>query len=620
MHSLRRRSVAARVRRIALAALAAGVIPAATPAISNADVFCVNAPGCQGGIDEHGNLQKALDDASASLGPDTVLVGDPGSVYTGPFHYGSARIPDGDDLQLTADGPGRPKLTAAAGQTVFTGALATLRGIDVTLPTAASGTGIAISGLSELDDVHVTGPGDGDGATGIDASGFTTIASASVSGTGLFGIKATGGGVTVSKTRVSNVRFGVDNTQDTVKLTSSHVSARQVAVASRGNTVVTSSVLETTDPHSFGVQGVGGGLTLDHVTVAHRGQPDGTDSALDFETVDIAGRANVISSALVGYTRGIRRDNSQDGSAYPIAVRDSVWDSRRDVLGPASAGAFDESGDAHVAPLVVDLARGDLRPRGGAAVIDRDTATDPRYTDVDGVTARDGDGNGSALADAGAFEYQRRSPSIDAASAPGTGVEGSAMTFSSVASDPDGDSLQTIWSFGDGSVGSGAQATHAYKAAGVYHVSLQVQDEAGLSVSRTLTIVVTDAPGSPSPGAGSPGSGAPGRDRVAPRLTGVRVAPKTLALRQARRLQLRFTVSERASLKIVATRAGGRGKRPVRRAIVLRVGAGRGTITIGRLLARAHVLTAGRWKLAVSAADAAGNRSRVQTLQLTVRR
>ncbi|MBL3655142.1 glycoside hydrolase family 48 protein [Fulvivirga sediminis] len=68
----------------------------------------------------------------------------------------------------------------------------------------------------------------------------------------------------------------------------------------------------------------------------------------------------------------------------------------------------------------------------------------------------------------------------------------------SESSDPDGDPITFAWDFADGSVATGATATHEFTTPGSYDVTLTVTDSAGLSDEATLTIEV-----------GSPGNDAP---------------------------------------------------------------------------------------------------------------
>ena len=58
----------------------------------------------------------------------------------------------------------------------------------------------------------------------------------------------------------------------------------------------------------------------------------------------------------------------------------------------------------------------------------------------------------------------------------------------SASSDPDGAITAYQWSFGDGTTGSGATATHGYGQAGTYPVTLTVTDAGGLTASTTRQV------------------------------------------------------------------------------------------------------------------------------------
>lgn len=65
-------------------------------------------------------------------------------------------------------------------------------------------------------------------------------------------------------------------------------------------------------------------------------------------------------------------------------------------------------------------------------------------------------------------------------------------------SDPDNHIVSYFWQFGDGSAGSGRQATHAYELAGTYGVTLTVTDAYGLSVSTPVTAVAVTTSAAPT--------------------------------------------------------------------------------------------------------------------------
>jgi hypothetical protein len=596
------------LRTLLLVLAAAGLAAFAAPAVASAATFCVNAPTCPpGGIDEGGDLQGALQGAEFSPGPDDVLVGDRGAPYVGPFVFPAGPILGDETVAIKASGPGRPVLTAGPGETVLTLSGGSLEGVDLRVPSATAGVGIE-TGASQIRDVRVMGPGKGAGAQGIVTHGPVELAGVQLKGTGFRGLNALDGDLEVDDLRVEDVVLGV-SVQDNADLllTRSRVVAGAAALGTRGNAIAARSVLQTTDPGSEGISAGGGGLTLDHVTVAHRGPVNGQDSALEFVNVDIPGRANISAVALAGYTRGVRRE-TETGDPYPVAIRDSAWDSSRDILGDFSLGPFDESGNAHVAPALVDLAGGDFRPRFGSAAIDRDLLTDGRFTDLDGLSAVDGDGDGSTRADAGAFEYGRRAPAVDVATVPSSGTTGMPLSFTATASDLDADRIQFVWAFGDGAQAAGAQVAHTYAAPGTYQVTLRITDEAGLTSTRSFTVTV--AGGGADGGAGGNG---------APVLSAVRLSKGSAKVKKAAAVRLRFNVSESATVRIVARRLLRGRSVAVRGAITRDAKAGKNSIAIAKALKRLKVLRPGRVSLAVRATDADGNRSKRRVVVLRLR-
>jgi PKD domain-containing protein len=524
------------MRSLPLLLIAGALSLAAAPAAS-ADTFCVHVQNCR--ATQKNTLQDALDAAAHTFGHDDVLVGDSAGPLVGPFTYPDGIIEVSNTVSIKAFEGTRPVLTAPVGSPVLSLSNGSLEGVDVR-PEDAS-VGLDLFG-AELRDVAVLGTGE----IGIRSQGEDTLE----------GVETRG------------LKLGV-LAQDSARLRIGHsrLGARRGALATRGLTTVTASTLQTTEAAGAGVQASGGGLSLDHVTVAGPGA-----AALEFTSVDIPGRANIASVALAGYARGIVRDTSQTGGEYPVAIRDSVWDDAHDVGGP-----FDESGNAHVDPRL----GADLRLRGSSAAIDRDTLTDGRYRDVAGVATV------GPRADAGAFEYRRRAPRIDAVDVPSAGGVDALLAFGATASDPDGDRLSVAWAFDDGAVATGERVAHAFARTGAHGVTLRVKDEAGLSATRTFAVAVAG-------------------DRTAPVLSAVRLSKLRATIQRARGLRLRFRVSEAARVRIVA-----RG-----RAIVVAASPGRHSVALRRLKLRRP----GRVAIAVSATDAAGNDSRERVVHLRLRR
>src|SRR2546425_460706 len=89
---------------------------------------------------------------------------------------------------------------------------------------------------------------------------------------------------------------------------------------------------------------------------------------------------------------------------------------------------------------------------------------------------------------------------------PGTIYIGVGVTFDGSAStDPDGTIASFSWDFGDGSLGSGVQASHGYARKGTFGIALTVVDNLGLSNRTTRAIAVQDR--APQITSSSPGVG-----------------------------------------------------------------------------------------------------------------
>lgn len=417
-------STAARVLILKLAVTGAAL---AAPAMASADTFCINAGAdCPDGGRIFNSLQGAMTTAETESGADEILLGDKGTPYFGPFVY-QPFTRGGEPLTLRGVG-GRPTLTGPVSETVLTIKDTSLEGVDI-VTDFGEGQAIDVRN-SGLRAVGVFGPAqNAPDVHGIRASGTVTIEDTLVTGGYEEGLSVENGiddeRVTARRLRIDSIGLGGVSVRSGSRLTlsDSRVRAAFQAIRSDGFTDVRRSVLETTRPDSIGLNQSAaiGGFNLDHVTVAHRGTPSGTDTALFLSSDSPDAETRLHAVALAGYSRGFRRSTFH-GFPHPVTVTESVWDPVRDELGGTGAGVFVESGNAHLAPALVDLVGGDLRPRTGSALIDRDTLADvSQYADLEGAPALDGDGDGVVRADAGAFELR---PAAPAPPAPAGGASG----------------------------------------------------------------------------------------------------------------------------------------------------------------------------------------------------
>ncbi|HEX5620697.1 MAG TPA: PKD domain-containing protein [Solirubrobacteraceae bacterium] len=98
-------------------------------------------------------------------------------------------------------------------------------------------------------------------------------------------------------------------------------------------------------------------------------------------------------------------------------------------------------------------------------------------------------------------------PIVQAAATPRSGTAPLRVSFTSSAVDPDGDQVSTVWDFGDGVKGGGANIAHTYTQPGSYTATVTVKDPGGLTDTDSVTITVTATSRGVNPGSRPPVTG-----------------------------------------------------------------------------------------------------------------
>ncbi|MFC2095737.1 PKD domain-containing protein [Candidatus Bipolaricaulota bacterium] len=109
------------------------------------------------------------------------------------------------------------------------------------------------------------------------------------------------------------------------------------------------------------------------------------------------------------------------------------------------------------------------------------------------LTVMDSQGQPGTAAQTISVAQPSNVPAASFVASPSSGGTPLIVAFNGAASsDPNGSIVTYMWSFGDGSTGSGSSVLHTYATQGSYTCTLTVTDDEGLAASMSMLIVVID--------------------------------------------------------------------------------------------------------------------------------
>ena len=446
-----------------------------------ATTYCATpASGCGGG--DFPTLAAALSAASGNAGADDVQLG--ATAYTdGPWSY----VDMTGTNPVTIRGAGQLESQLASFATGPTLALTNGSADNVAIYAPPEGVALHLTqGTLSNSEVLVSAKG-----RGVDATGATVEHSAIVpagSATGNTAVRADS--ATVSDTSIS--------TTNGVEIVNTPVAVRRSTIVTKGyglqsglhNTEISDSLIVLNDPTAVGVEGICdlsvGYITIDAANLTVTGAGSGGIAFRSIGGQLCGGYISVSSSLVQGVGTTVDCAPGIGSASVAVSYSDADLAGAGKVTGTCT-GAVDAGNNFLADPKLASLATLQPIPRFDSPLID---AGDPAAPDADQPTDLAGLPRAvNGRRDVGAFEYGRRAPLLSVAAEPTTVQATEPVTFTATTSDPDlGDTVTVGWSFDDGATATGAQATHAFAAAGTHTATATATDSAGVTTVAAVTV------------------------------------------------------------------------------------------------------------------------------------
>jgi len=241
-------------------------------------------------------------------------------------------------------------------------------------------------------------------------------------------------------------------------------------------------------------------LSARHVTLIGPGGGNGFWASGQSAGFNPTATLNVLDSVVRGYTADLRGSAGPMGTAS-LSIDNSAYDFTKLTMNSAQATINPGPNNLNLSgfdPKLRDV-RGDMRPGFDSPLVDHGVPGGLLSTESPfdlALLARlvDGNGDGTARRDMGAFEYQRAAPKVTASPAPATAGQGQAITFNATATDSDPEETPgpITWAFDDGATATGGSVQHAFAAAGAHTATASATDPAGVTGTGAATVTVTD--------------------------------------------------------------------------------------------------------------------------------